>query len=255
MKTTEDTLGVSTAMHIYHRGLVLALFSIRFMIEFTTKRRGVLVSEDIYTVDQMVHLFNSSTVLRDILTTNESKLLKCDIGEWPDQIMTEMSWYSESCGCLLWAVDELKEFPPFDQPFGYEIFNTYFHGMRHIEWAIPLTHKRVYLREKEEIFRVKKASELLFQRCLCANNTRNKGTRVPLKRYDDIFHFSQVNLPVGTSGDLVMFGQEFCDLSENEERVLFPVATSRAHAFRWVTNPNVIWDQVSLEPLYTLPEV
>lgn len=254
MKATEDTSGISTAMHIYHRGLVLALFSIRFMIEFAAKRRGVLGSEDIYTVDQMTHLFNSSTVLRNTLTTNESKLLKCEIGGWPDQIMTEVSWYSESCGCLLWAVGELKELPPFDQPFGFEILNAYFHGMRHIEWAIPLTMKQVYLREKEEIFRVKKAAELLFQRCLYANNIRNKGTRVLLKRYDDVFHFSHVNLPVGPSGDLVMFGQEFCDLSEIEERVLFPVATSRAHAFRWITNPNIVWDQVSLDSLYTIPE-
>lgn len=244
-----------TAEYIFHRALVLALFSIRFTIEFASKRRGILGSEDMYTVDQMIHLFNSTPRLRDALTSNETKLLPCNIGEWPDQIMTEISWYSESCGCLLWAVGELKEFPPLDQPFGFEILNTYFHGMGDIQWVIPFTNKHVHLREKDEIFRAKKATELLFQRCLVANNIRNKGKHLSLKSYNDIFHFSEVNLPVGPTGDLMMFGQEFCDLSENEEQVLFPVAASRVHAFRWICDPNVPYDEVSLDYLYnTLPK-
>ena len=249
------TIPVSTTSnYVFHRGLVMALLSVRFTIEFTTQSRGILESEDIYIVPQMNHILDSSRALRDALTPHEAILLKKNIGEWPNEILKQMSWHSEACGCLLWSVGQLSSFPNLDEPFGFELLNTYFKGMTSLRWVIPFSQRNVDFRNKDEIIQRKKQAELVFQRCVFSNTIRNKGRAVPLKTYESIFHFSDVGLPIGPSGDLIIFDHEFCDLSETEEQTVFPVAASRAQAFSFVTNPNQHWDEMNLDYLYNLPE-
>ena len=80
MQTTENYLNNSTGDLVFQRGLVMALLSVRCHIEFGVKSRGVLDSNDLSVVDQMMHIFNSSPVLRNMLTTNETKHnKKCSI--------------------------------------------------------------------------------------------------------------------------------------------------------------------------------
>ena len=251
---TNTPTASSTSNYVFHRGLVMALLSVRFTIEFTTQSRGILDSEDVYIVPQMNHILDSSLALRNMLTPNEALLMKKNIGEWPNEILKQMSWHSEACGCLLWSVGELTSFPSLYEPFGFELLNTYFHGMTSLKWVIPFSQRDVGFRDKDEILRRKKHAEIVFQRCLFSNTIRHKGKAVPLKTYDSIFHFSEIGLPLSPSGDLIIFDKEFCDLSEAEEQAIFPVAASRAQAFSFVTNPNQHWDEMNLDYLYKLPE-
>ncbi len=247
---------IETSDYILHRALVLALLTARFSMEYAVRnRRGIINSQDIYITTQMAHVINSSQELRNALTPNEAKLVKVDLGEWPNELMIQMSWYSEECGCLLWCVGELEELPPFDKPFDFDDLDKYFKGIMGINWAMPFSKKHVIFRNQEEILVMKKRAELIFQRCLLANQARKRKRHIStLKSHNDLFHFSEFNLPVGPSGDVVLFDQEFCDFSEDEEHSIFLIAAARVHAFSWVTNPNQPWNEVNIDALYNLPE-
>lgn len=238
---------------VLHRALVLGLLSVRFTMEFATKGRGIIEAEDVYIYDQMTHIINSSQELRDALTSNEAKLLKLELGEIPTEIMTGLSWSSELTGTLLWSINAVKAMPALDDPFGLELLNTFFIDLGNICWALPSVKKPVIFRDMKEILLTKTQVETVFQRALYAREIRGKGRKLPLKAYDDIFHFTSMNLPIGSSGDLTVLGKEFCDLSESDEKILLPIITSRIHALRWVINPEHKWDSIDLESLYTLP--
>lgn len=246
---------VSASDCIYHRALIMGLLAVRFTIEFVTKHHGVIETSGLYTVDQIRHILDRSQPLRAMVTPKENKLFHLDIGEWSEDLLIRLSWSSEYCGCLLWAVGELQDFAPHDTAFGLGALHKYFQSLRHVDWALPFSYNHVILRDAQEMLRMKKRAEVLFQRYLFAAEIRYKKRHLPrLKTYDDIFHFSQLGLPIGPSGDLIVLDKEFCDLSETDEHGLFPLALSRIHAFQWLSDPKQAWDNVSLDFMYTLPQ-
>ena len=118
---------------VLHRGLSLGLLFVRFSIEFGIKGRGLIESSDLTTVEQIGHVVNSSAKIRNSLTPKELKLLTgTPIGGWDETTITQASWYSESCGCLLWAADKLAEFPRYDNPFHLLLLHL---PIKEIFWA------------------------------------------------------------------------------------------------------------------------
>ncbi len=244
----------ATSEYIFHRALAIALVSVRFIIEMGIKRAGVLDHQSIYALDQMTNIINSIKEIREALTPNEEKLLRLNSGEWPNQILVQMSWHTEACGCLLWALGKIPVMPPFDRPFDQTLLDAYFYKMHSLEWVISLMRSHVHLREKKEILLMKKKAERFFQRFIFSELVRKGKKKLPLKPYNDIFHFSDLDFPIGPSGDIYLLGQEFCDLSQQEEQTLFPIIVSRVHSLNWTCNPNLVWDEMNLDYLYALPE-
>lgn len=248
MPTTLDL-----AERVYHRSLTLALLSMRFTMEFASKGSGIIRSDDVYIYDKMHAILSTSAPLRDTLTSQEEKLLSMPLGEWAPALIAEMSWCSEEAGTLLWAIKKIDVFPSPEEPFTLEFLNKYVSNFFSIDWILPCSKNKVSLREIHEIEMMKRQLELLLQRCIAANRIRYEKTKLPLRSYEDIFHFTEAGLSVGPSGDLLVGIEEFCDFSEVEEQMLVPIATSRIHALAWALDPTQKWEKFNIDYLYQLP--
>ena len=110
------------------------------------------------------------------------------------------------------------------------------------------------MRETGDILLLKKQAETVFQRCLFSKETRSGERKIPLKSYDELFHFTLLDLPVGPSGDLIVFHKEFCDLSEQDVHSLLPIVMSRSQALRWALRPTLVWDKMNFDHLYPIFE-
>lgn len=238
---------------ILHRALLMAALSVRFSIEYSMKHTSLLYNKDIETIAQMSNVISRTKHFRDLLTRNEKVLTEVNVGEWASEIITQISWYSESAGMLLWGVQQITKLPPFDEPFSFEVLNNYFKDISTLSWMIPFSEKNVSLRNVEEIMEIETQYEALFQRCIYSHAIRHKNKKIPTNPYEEIFHFSKMGLPVGDSGDIIVFKHEFCDLTEQEEKVFLPIITSRLQAIEWMMKPSYAWDDVSIDYLYKLP--
>jgi hypothetical protein len=243
---------IAPADRVIHRATVLGLIAVRSVIEFRARNRGILDGDSVYTSDAIMEKLNRHEALREMLTEREEKLLKQKIGGWSDEVILEMSWSIEMCGCLLWSVNEICDFPSHDRAFGHEMLNKHFNEtMKSLDWVLPLCRKRGVFRPDEERNFQQRQTELVLQRCLVADHIR-KGTRqvATKKTYDQLFEYSYYKLPTGPSGDLIVFDKEFCDISEEEEQALRALAKSRLHAFIWTSNPLLsLWGTPSLDYL------
>jgi hypothetical protein len=250
-----DLPGTANPSVLFARAVITSFIALRFYIEFEGKRNQVFSANDMYISTQIEHLLKSKKELRAVIIPSEENLLKSPLGSWGGEVLLLTSWYSEFTGILLWLCSEVKDVPVFYEPFNFHIFDDCFGDYQGLKWVLPLMNKKKTLRDPSETTIYKKQLELIFQRCVYGRKIREGKLKMPTRSYNDLFRFSEFDLPVGDSNDLLVYGgKEYCDLSEDQEKHIFPVIASRIHALLWAENSSQAWDSISFNYLYSLPE-
>lgn len=244
---------LTISQRTWRRALVMLIVAMRYEIEFRYRYSSLLIDDRELSV-KLINYCKQDSSLYHELTHNEKILLECEIGEWPTSFYTQYVWHVEGVGCLLWTLNEFKEFPPHDHSHFLEDVDKYFGDQITFKWMSELLKKNFLFRNGIEIQKELKRSEMIYQRCLISWKTRNGQRKLTTKKYSEIFPFEEYNLPVGPSGDLIVFDKEFCDISETEEGYICPLSLIRVQSFRWVMNPDEGWDDMSLDYLDKFPE-
>lgn len=249
----------SIAARIYHRAVTMTLLSMRYEVEMRALA-GELLHDDEEFTEGLFACIERNEVLKNSLTKNEGILIKTPIGEWPDYLHIQYSWHIEAVGCLLWAVMAFREMPEHLEPVEIEKVDRYFGQNCHdtsMTWIDKVLNHRYNIRHESQIKQELKRAEILYQRCIMGSYIRDGKINVPTKTYEELFSLEENGWPIGPGGDIRLvsskYQREFCDMSKEEEGHIAPMALVRVQAFRWVLNPDLLWDEMALDDLEKLP--
>jgi hypothetical protein len=251
------------AVRVHRRAIVMLFMSMRFEIEMRSLAKLLYKDDNALNRAIKTSLSNHSG-LYDELTKNERILLKQPIGSWSESVYVQYSWHIEGCGCLLWALNELKKMPLYITPFDVELIDIWFgtrkNSLPSDEYILYLLGKDVKLRSEEEIEKEYRRWSALYQRSLIADKIRSGKRNVSTKKYTSLFPLEELGFDVGSSGDILVGEsrnnlKEFCDLTPEEENSMLPLSLIRTQTFEWIRNPTCNWDDITLDILMdNLPE-
>ena len=246
---------ISVADRVWRRAVTMLFVTMRFEMELRYHANR-LYKDDPEFAGLLWNCFDRLPQIGKELTQNESLLMKAVIGGWPPALHTQYSWHIEAVNCLLWCLEEM-EMPPHDGVCDFEQIDKYFGkttGAQLSSWTEYLLAKNVNLRDGHEIQAKLRQSGILYQRSMISQALREGTRKLSTKKYSDIFPLEECGLPIGPSGDLVVLGKEFCDLSAVEESVFLPVSVVRVQSLKWALDPNQDWDDIHMKEWTTLPK-
>jgi hypothetical protein len=246
----------AVSTRVWRRTVAMLFVAMRYEIELRNITQQPLEDDEEFS-ESLVRILGKHPALYKELTSNEKILLEYEIGAWPMRIHTQYSWHIEAVGCLLWSLDQLNPFPDHDKVFDTTAVDKYFGDVTNRDkpgWTTRLLEKEFPLRNGVEIQRQLKRAELVYQRCLIGSFIRDGKRKMTTKRYEDLFPYAEYDLPIGPSGDLVVEGKEFCDMSHDDEGNIAPLGLIRIQTFRWVMDPSDGWDNLTVDYLEKLPK-
>lgn len=162
----------------------------------------------------------------------------------------DASWQTEGAQVLLWALEIVPEFPPYDTMADQDI-------LRHIGFV-----SEPQLRDPALLMRTRDVAELWMWR----SRTRllvEKGEPFELdeaanpfgfKSYDDIVKYTATkaaeegDIPATVNSDFPVNGRAFRDISADEWSEVQSIITERLHALNWLCGyaPGNDWDKTPL---------
>lgn len=247
---------VNLSQRVWRRAVAMLLIGMRFDIEsrFWDDR---LYEDDYEFAERILGCLQRHEKIIAQLTPNEKVLSTCEIGEWPISLHIQYSWHIEAVGCLLWCINQIERFPSHEINFDMTEIDRYFGNIEEkgiSNWAQSLLDKTFDLRDPLMIQYQLTRAEMVYQRCTIGSYIRDGKRQMSPKRYDELFPLKQYDFPIGTSGDLLVDGKEFCDMSQDEEGDLAPLALIRIQTFRWVMDNTIGWDDLDVDYLEELPK-
>jgi hypothetical protein len=245
---------MSVEKRIWFRSVCMLITAMRYEMEIRYSNK-ILYEDDYQFFVKLIEAVTTNKILSKEMTVRELILLKMLPGQWPTNEYVQYSWYIESMGCLLWGLNEFEEFPPHDEGVSSKKVDEYFGhvGDAGARWLDNLLKKEFMRRSENELNYELKRAEILYKRCLISFKVRNNELKITTKKYSDLFPMKEYNLPIGPSGDLIVNGREFCDISPFQEGNLCPMALMRLQSITWMLNPELCWDDVHIHELEVLP--
>lgn len=234
--------------HLWFRASALIAMVLRHEMELEAESDPEN-EEMIMYFEQLNKSVDGTEVLWKSMTDQEKLLMRLLPGQWPEQEHIQYSWYVEALGCMLWALGEYGEMPNVDEKFDYVKIDSYFGNAGELNkpnWLANLLNRKVKIKTKKQIEYEKMRAEIVYQRSLFSWEVRDSRIKVPTKKYSEIFPFKKYGLPIGSSGDMMVFNKEFCDISYNEEALLCPMNLMRLQAFIWILDTSQNWDEVTV---------
>jgi hypothetical protein len=179
------------------------------------------------------------------LSANERDLMVRPLGLWTRQEMADVTWKTESLGCLLWALSFLPEMPGFDQPFHPE----------EVRENCPLgstpeeLEQRAILRGPRELARGDDLARLWSWRAGIAELMELRGENdVPKDLKQQLAGFALAAAEAGVTsraikGDLPVGDRAYVDVPQEQKWMLRSIALERHLAFAWLCGNVSDWDR------------
>jgi len=190
--------------------------------------------------------------LGDELSPRESLFARSTMVDMSAQQHVDASWRIESVQVLMWALGQLAELPPYDQPADPEILTK----LPPIE--PPKFIKTAKLRPDSEIARQRDRAELWHWRSRTRQlqesgdrlDTSGQMQKIGINSFDDIVRMTarlaheDRTLTSIIDEDFVIFGKPYRDASPEEWAEAGSIAAERHFALNWLCGyaPKNAWD-------------
>lgn len=154
------------------------------------------------------------------------------------QDVLNATWRAEGLAMLLWALGELEELPPWDEP------------VDHIGLARHVDLRRAELREDEELEAALESARLWHWRARTTllEDDPNVELPEPWSSFDQLIAATAMKgyedglLPEPRRGDFPAFGTAYRHLDDDQHAVALSLASERHFALSWLNGLSDDWD-------------
>jgi hypothetical protein len=173
------------------------------------------------------------------LSPREAELIARAPGTWTPQEYLGASWRLEALGCLLWALCQVEEMPPYDMPFAPDL----------LAGLAQRPGDRTF-RSNAELDRARQIAEMWHWRARTTRLMRLGRTPPAGVTYAKLLEVTAGaahkagDLPPPIEGDFPLFGKAYGALSEKELGIAASIALERHYAFNWLCGYAADWDHV-----------
>ncbi len=230
---------------VAHRALALGALVFRAVLDQTEQispRRGA----DPYT-ERAVRNLTWWLVRQNVIdhqSTEERRMFRRMLGEWPADDLAAGVWRAEALGVLLWALNRLEAIPPYDALFDLEETLTL---IPLFEPVAPFVDGAV-LRSAEEIRRAREIAELWHWRARITQMQQD-GRAAPdgtpleelVRRAAALLREEGIAEPLGD--DFPAFGRPYASLLPTEYDRVYGVSRERHLALNWLCGRSRDWDR------------
>jgi len=168
------------------------------------------------------------------MTLDEQKLIRLPSSEITDRQRVNASWTIEGIVCLLWALDYVAEFPPYDQISDPELANQI------PRQATSTLLQNASLRPREQIQKQQALAELWHWRSR-TRQLQERGLKFSANQeLNEIIEnaaaaaFGNGDLPHLIENDFPAFGKAYRHLSDVEYQRVASIAVERHRALNWL---------------------
>ncbi len=155
-----------------------------------------------------------------------------------EQDVLNATWRAEALAMLLWALGELEELPPWDEPAD------------HVELAREVDLRQAELREDEELEAALETARLWHWRARTTLLEDDPDVELPERwtSFDQLIAatamkgFEDGLLPQPRRGDFPAFGKSYRLLDEDQHAVALSIASERHFALAWLNGLSDEWD-------------
>lgn len=193
------------------------------------------------------HLLERSAVL-DALSLRERILMEKPYGSWSTQEIASGQWRAEALGVLLWALNRIRDFPPYDTETPAPMVLNLLPPPR--RGACARFVRQAVLRNEAEIKQARSIAELWLWRARTTQVQMSGAVPPDGWTFEKIIamtaaaaqHERKLFTPI--EDDFPALNKPYSKLSEDEWRTLRSIAQERLYALNWLCRYAEDWDAV-----------
>ncbi|GAB4474175.1 MAG: DUF4272 domain-containing protein [Anaerolineae bacterium] len=241
----DPPISLQTPQEAAHRALALGALVFRAVLDQTEQvspRRGA----DPYT-ERAVRNLTWWLVRQNVIdhqSTEERRMFRRMLGEWPADDLAAGVWRAEALGVLLWALNRIDAIPPYDALFDLEETLAL---IPLFEPVAPFVEGAA-LRPAEAIGRAREIAELWHWRARITQMQQDGRQTAPdgtpleelVRRAADLLREEGIAEPLG--GDFPAFGQPYASLLPTQYDRVYGASRERHLALNWLCGYARDWD-------------